>query len=68
MPATSLFLSDLIPWYRDNVAPVVEQFGLVPVFARDVLTPTGTVTAKIEALIERAKFIVIDATTLHFCL
>jgi hypothetical protein len=55
---------DLVPWYRDNLTAVVEEFGLVPVFARDVLTPEGTVVAKIEALISRARVVVIDAASL----
>lgn len=51
---------DLLPWYRDTVFPAVEQLGLVPVVARDVLTPDGTLAVKIDALIGRARAVVIE--------
>jgi hypothetical protein len=54
---------DLIQWYREVFFPLVEEVGLVPVLARDVLTPEGTVTAKIDALIERAKLVVVDLSS-----
>ena len=54
---------DLVPWYRDTLFPVVVDVGLVPVVARDVLTPEGTVVAKIDALIARARAIVVDVSS-----
>lgn len=52
--------AELIGWYRDFVFHDVEAMGLVPVTARDVLTPPGTVTAKLEALIGRAALVVAE--------
>lgn len=54
---------DLVPWYRDTLFPIAEESGLIPVLARDVLTPAGTVTAKIDALISRARAVVVDLTS-----
>lgn len=56
---------DAIQWYRETLFPIVEAAGLVPVLARDVLTPAGTVTAKVDALIERAKLVVVDLNSPH---
>lgn len=50
----------LIGWYRENIFPVVEASGLVPVTARDVYSPPGSVGAKIDALIERAAAVVAE--------
>jgi hypothetical protein len=50
----------LIGWYRDVVFPIVEQHGLIPVTARDVLTPPGTIATKLDALIDRAAVVVIE--------
>jgi hypothetical protein len=50
----------LLSWYREILFPVAEQSGFVPVAARDVLTPSGTATAKIDALIDRASVVVAD--------
>jgi len=51
---------ELVPWYRDLVFPVVERRGMVPVIARDVLTPPGTVVNKVDALIERSAVVVVE--------
>lgn len=56
---------DAIQWYREALFPIVEAAGLVPVLARDVLTPAGTVTAKVDALIERARLVVVDLSSPH---
>lgn len=50
----------LVPWYRDVIFPLVEERGMVPVTARDVLTPPGTVANKVDALIERAAMVVVE--------
>lgn len=50
-------------FYRDHVFPVVRDNGLVPVTADDVVAPGDSVLAKIEALIERAFLIVVDASS-----
>jgi hypothetical protein len=53
---------ELLSWYRENIFPVVARAGFVPVAARDVLTPPGTATAKIDALIDRAALVVAEIT------
>ena len=53
---------ELLGLYREFFFPVVEQYGFVPVAARDVLTPPGTEAAKIDALIDRAILVVIDVS------
>lgn len=50
----------LLAWYRDVVFPVAEEHGLVPVTARDVLTPPGTAANKVDALIERSAIAVVE--------
>jgi hypothetical protein len=52
----------LLGLYREFFFPVVEQYGFVPVAARDVLTPPGTEATKIDALINRAVLVVIDVS------
>lgn len=54
---------ELVSWYRETLGPIVEQAGIVPVFARDVLTPEGTIATKVTALIERAKLVVVDGSS-----
>lgn len=53
---------ELLGLYREFFFPVVEQYGFVPVAARDVLTPPGTEAAKVDALINRAVLVVIDVS------
>ncbi|MCQ4118380.1 SIR2 family NAD-dependent protein deacylase [Rhodococcus tibetensis] len=50
----------LIGWYRDLLFPEVEAHGLVPVTARDVFSPPGTVSAKLDTLISRAAYVVAE--------
>lgn len=50
----------LIGWYRDFIFPEVEANGLVPVTARDVLSPPGTISAKLDTLISRAAYVVAE--------
>lgn len=50
----------LIGWYRDNVFPEVEAFGLVPVIAREVFSAPGTALTKIDALIDRALLVIAE--------
>ncbi len=52
----------LIGWYRDVVFPEVEARGLIPVTARDVFTPPGTSTTKLDALLARATVVVAEIT------
>jgi len=50
----------LIGWYRDFIFPEVEASGLIPVTARDVFSPPGTVPAKLDTLISRATYVVAE--------
>jgi hypothetical protein len=52
--------ANLIAWYREYIFPEVESHGLIPVTARDVFTPPGTVSAKLDTLINRAAYIVAE--------
>lgn len=51
---------DLLPFYRERVFPVVEQAGFVPVTADDVITPGDNISAKLDALIDRASVMVVE--------
>jgi hypothetical protein len=53
----------LLSFYRDRVFPVVREFGFVPVTADDVVAPGEAFLAKIDALINRALLMVVDAST-----
>ena len=53
----------LQPQYRDQVFPLVEQAGLVPVTATDVIAPGDNYTAKIDAIIRRSVAAIADAST-----
>jgi hypothetical protein len=53
----------LQPFYRERVFPIAREAGLVPVTADDVVTPGDNILAKIDALLERALLVVVDAAT-----
>lgn len=53
----------LLSFYRDRVFPIVKEYGFVPVTADDVIAPGDTVFPKIDALIQRARLIIVDAST-----
>lgn len=53
----------LHPFYKDRVFPIVQRFGFVPITADEVISPGDYIAAKIEALIERASIVVVDATS-----
>lgn len=53
----------LQPQYRDQVFPLVERAGLVPVTAADVIAPGENYTAKIDAIMRRSVAAVVDVTT-----
>lgn len=50
----------LLSFYKQNIFPIAESFGFVPITADEVLTPGDTVLAKISALIDRAEILVMD--------
>ena len=53
----------LLSFYKERVFPVVSEFGFVPVTADDVVAPGDAVIAKIDALISRARLMVVDASS-----
>jgi hypothetical protein len=53
----------LQPFYRERVFPIARDAGLVPVTADDVVTPGDNIVAKLDALLERALLVVVDAAT-----
>ena len=54
---------ELLAFYRERVFPVVQEAGFVPVTADDVVTPGDNVSAKIDALIDRASVMVVELTS-----
>lgn len=52
-----------LPFYRERVFPIVEEVGLVPVTADDVITPGDNFNAKIASLIDRASVMVAEITS-----
>jgi SIR2-like protein len=53
----------LLSFYRERVFPVVTEFGFVPVTADDVVAPGDAFIAKIDALISRARLMVVDTSS-----
>lgn len=51
---------NLVSLYRSFVFPEVERVGLIPVTAADVVTIGDTVSAKIDALIDRSAVVIIE--------
>lgn len=49
-----------LPVYRERVFPAVSNLGLVPVTGDDVVSPGDSITAKIDALMDRAVAIVVE--------
>lgn len=56
---------DVLPFYRENVFPLAEAAGFVPVTAADVVNLGESISAKIDTLIDRAAVMVVDATSDH---
>jgi hypothetical protein len=54
---------ELLPFYRQFIFPVVEQAGFVPVTANDVISPGDNVSAKLDALIDRASVMITELTS-----
>ncbi|APH43682.1 hypothetical protein BMW26_00960 [Microbacterium sp. 1.5R] len=50
----------LVGWYRDNVFPEAEAFGLVPVVQREVFSAPGTAPTKVDALVERSLIVIAE--------
>lgn len=54
---------DVLPFYRENIFPLAEVAGFVPVTAADVVNLGDSVSAKIDTLIDRAAVMVVDASS-----
>jgi hypothetical protein len=54
---------DVLPFYRENVFPLAEAVGFVPVTAADVVNLGESISAKIDTLIDRAVVMIVDATS-----
>jgi hypothetical protein len=54
---------ELLAFYRERVFPVVEEAGFVPVTADDVVSPGDNVSAKLDALIDRAAVMVTEVSS-----
>ncbi|QFI72408.1 SIR2 family protein [Bradyrhizobium betae] len=54
---------EILPYYRENVFPLAEAAGFVPVTAADVVNLGESTSAKIDTLIDRATVMVVDATS-----
>lgn len=67
MSRLCLFATPLsvLPFYRENVFPLAEAAGFVPVTAADVVNLGQSISAKIDTLIDRAAVMVVDATSSH---
>jgi hypothetical protein len=54
---------DLQPLYREQIFPIAETAGLVPVTAADVIGPGENFAAKIDAIVGRSHAAVVDASS-----
>jgi hypothetical protein len=54
---------EVLPFYRENVFPLADAVGFVPVTAADVVNLGESISAKIDTLIDRAAVMVVDATS-----
>jgi SIR2-like domain len=54
---------ELLSLYRSQIFPLVEEIGLVPVTADDVVSPGDNINAKIDALIDRASVMVVELSS-----
>jgi hypothetical protein len=54
---------EMLPFYRERIFPIVEEAGFVPVTADDVVTPGDNVSAKLDALIDRASVMIVELSS-----
>jgi len=52
----------LLSFYKQNVFPIAESYGFVPITADEVLTPGDTILAKIAALIDKSEILIMDVS------
>jgi hypothetical protein len=50
----------LLSFYKQNIFPIAESYGFVPITADEVLTYGDTMLAKISALIDKSEILVMD--------
>ena len=50
----------LLSFYKQNIFPIAENYGFVPITADEVLTPGDTILAKISALIDKSELLIMD--------
>ncbi|PQJ12318.1 SIR2 family protein [Flavipsychrobacter stenotrophus] len=53
----------LLSFYKQNLFPIAESYGFVPITADEVLTSGDTILAKISALIDKAEILVMDISS-----
>jgi hypothetical protein len=53
----------MLPFYRERVFPLAEELGFVPITADDVVSPGDNISAKLDALIDRAAVMVAELTS-----
>lgn len=49
-----------VGWFRENIYPVVEARGLVPVSAADVFSPEESAVAKVDSLLSSADLVLVE--------
>ncbi|MBI4898910.1 MAG: SIR2 family protein [Actinobacteria bacterium] len=49
-----------VGWFRENIYPVVEARGLVPVSSADVFSPEGSAVAKVDSLLGSADLVLVE--------
>jgi SIR2-like domain len=54
---------EVLPFYKDQVFPALEDINLVPITADGVISPGDMVIAKLDALIDRSIAMVIDLSS-----
>ncbi|MGE8047141.1 SIR2 family NAD-dependent protein deacylase [Pseudomonas monteilii] len=54
---------EVLPFYKDQVFPALEDINLVPITADGVISPGDMIIAKLDALIDRSIAMVIDLSS-----
>ncbi|RRV40099.1 SIR2 family protein [Pseudomonas sp. p106] len=54
---------EVLPFYKDQVFPALEDINLVPITADGIISPGDMVIAKLDALIDRSIAMVIDLSS-----
>lgn len=54
---------EVLPFYKDQVFPALEDINLVPITADGVISPGDMVIAKLDALIDRSIAMVVDLSS-----